>query len=53
VRAAAGSFHLLARSNLGGPLEPGEWHGTAEVGPGRGGGPAEAVRISVTRFREK
>ena len=51
VRAAAGTFHLLARSNLGGPLEAGEWYGTAVLG--WGGAPAGGIRIGVTRFRGK
>jgi hypothetical protein len=51
VRAAAGKFHLLARSNLGGPLEDGEWHGTAVLGPG--GAPPGGVRITVSRYRGK
>ena len=51
VRAAAGSFHLLARSNLGGPLEAGEWHGTTVLAGGTVH--AEGIRISVTRFTGK
>ena len=51
VRAAAGKFHLLARSNLGGPLESGEWYGTALLPPG--GAPAGGIRISVARFAGK
>lgn len=51
VRAAVGDFHLLARSNLGGPLEPGEWHGTAALPRGAvgSGQAAPGIRISVTR----
>lgn len=48
VRAAAGKFHLLARSNLGGPLEAGEWYGKALLPAA--GAPAGGVRITVTRF---
>jgi hypothetical protein len=51
VRAAAGTFHLLARSNLGGPLEVGEWHGTVVLAGG--GPPAGGIRIGVSRFRGK
>lgn len=48
VRAGVGTFHLLARSRLGGPVEPGEWHGTGLVtGPGAG------IRIAVSRFQGK
>jgi hypothetical protein len=51
VRAAAGKFHLLARSNLGGPLEAGEWYGTAVlVG---GAAPPGGIRIGVSRFEGK
>lgn len=52
VRSAAGTFHLVARSRLGGPLEAGEWHGTATLvggAPRAGGG----IRISVTRYQGK
>jgi hypothetical protein len=50
VRAAAGKFHLLARSNLGGPLEAGEWYGKALLpASGAPGG----VRITVTPFTGK
>ncbi len=52
VRAAAGQFHLLARSRLGGPVEPGEWYGTAEVSDGGTGAAAGAgIRITVGRFQ--
>ena len=51
VRAAAGKFHLLARSNLGGPLEVGEWFGTTRL-PAEGA-PAGGIRISVARFQGK
>ncbi|MHB8834611.1 MAG: hypothetical protein ACYC9Y_02750 [Candidatus Methylomirabilia bacterium] len=51
VRAAAGSFHLLARSNLGGPLEAGEWFGMAVLAGGNV--PAGGIRISVSRFAGK
>jgi hypothetical protein len=51
VRAAAGKYHLLARSNLGGPLEPGEWHGKAFLPAD--GAPPGGVRISVSRFEKK
>ena len=51
VRAAAGKFHLLARSNLGGPLEAGEWYGTALLDAG--GAPAGGFRIGVSRFPGK
>lgn len=51
VRAAAGGFHLLARSNLGGPLEAGEWYGKAAL-PG-GSAPAGGIRIRVSRFSGK
>jgi hypothetical protein len=51
VRAAAGKFHLLARSNLGGPLEAGEWYGKAVLSAG--GAPAGGIRIGVSRFRGK
>jgi hypothetical protein len=49
VRAAAGKFHLLARANLGGPLEPGEWQGKAILPAA--GVPAGGIRISVSRFQ--
>ena len=49
VRAAAGKFHLLARANLGGPLEAGEWYGKATLAAGEV--PAGAIRISVSRFK--
>ena len=51
VRAAAGEFHLLARSNLGGPLEVGEWYGKTVLAGGNA--PAGGIRISVARFRGK
>jgi len=51
VRAVAGEFHLLARSNLGGPLEEGEWQGTAVLPAS--GPPAAGIRIRVTRYRGK
>jgi hypothetical protein len=51
VRAAAGKFHLLARSNLGGPLEVGEWYGKAILAEGNA--PAGGIRISVSRFQGK
>jgi hypothetical protein len=51
VRAAAGAFHLLARSNLGGPLEAGEWYGKTVLSGG--GAPAGGIRIGVTRFSGK
>jgi hypothetical protein len=49
VRAAAGKFHLLARSNLGGPLEAGEWYGKAVLSAG--GAPAGGLRIGVVRYQ--
>jgi len=49
VRAAAGEFHLLARSNLGGPLEPGELHGRTLLRAGQA--PAGGIRISVSPFK--
>jgi len=49
VRAASGKFHLLARSNLGGPLEAGEWYGKAMLSAT--GAPAGGLRIRVTRFQ--
>jgi len=51
VRAAAGKFHLLARSNLGGPLEAGEWYGKAVLAGD--GAPAGVIKISVSRFTGK
>jgi hypothetical protein len=56
VRAAVGTFHLLARSALGGPVEDGEWYGKTEVGgdgraPGAGAG--GGIRIQVSRYRKK
>lgn len=51
VRAAAGKFHLLARSNLGGPLEIGEWFGKAVLAGGNA--PAGGIRIGVSRFQGK
>ncbi|HWR98932.1 MAG TPA: hypothetical protein VN317_10965 [Candidatus Methanoperedens sp.] len=51
VRAAAGTFHLLARSHLGGPLEAGEWYGRAVLAGGAA--PAGGIRISVERYRGK
>jgi len=51
VRAAAGQFHLLARSNLGGPLEAGEWYGKAVLPAA--GMPTGGVEISVSRFQGK
>ena len=51
VRAAAGKFHLLARSNLGGPLEAGEWYGKALLAAGAA--PAGGIRISVSRYQGK
>jgi len=51
VRAAAGKFHLLARSNLGGPLEIGEWYGKAVLPAA--GAPAGGIRIGVSRFQGK
>ncbi len=49
VRAAAGKFHLLARSNLGGPLEAGEWYGKTVLADGKA--PEGGIRIGVSRFR--
>ena len=49
VRAAAGKFHLLARSKLGGPLEAGEWYGKALLPAA--GAPSTGIRISVSRYR--
>ena len=51
VRAAAGKFHLLARSNLGGPLEAGEWYGKALL-PAAGASPG-GIRIGVSRYPGK
>lgn len=51
VRAAAGKFHLLARSNLGGPLEAGEWFGKSLLPAA--GAPSGGIRISVSRFTGK
>ncbi len=52
VRAAAGTFHLLARSSLGGPLEPGEWHGTAVLPAGGKFAAGDArIRLSVSRYQ--
>ncbi len=51
VRAAAGEFHLLARSNLGGPLEAGEWSGKALLPAASA--PPGGIRISVSRYRGK
>lgn len=51
VRAAAGKFHLLARANLGGPLEVGEWYGKALLRAGDAS--AGGIRISVSRFQGK
>jgi hypothetical protein len=51
VRAAAGKFHLLARSNLGGPLEAGEWYGKALLPAA--GAPPGGIRIGVSRFSGK
>jgi hypothetical protein len=54
VRAAAGTFHLLARSHLGGPVAEGEWHGTALLqgdGGAPGAGPQGEIRITVSRFQ--
>jgi hypothetical protein len=51
VRAAAGKFFLQARSNLGGPLEAGEWHGTAVLPAG--GASAGEIRIGVARYQGK
>jgi hypothetical protein len=50
-RAAAGKYHLAARSNLGGPLEAGEWYGKALLPAG--GAPAGGIRITVSRFAGK
>jgi hypothetical protein len=54
VRAAEGTFYLTARSGLGGPVEPGGWHGTWR-GPGGGEALKDAsggeVRIEVAPFR--
>lgn len=46
VRVAIGTFHLLARSRLGGPVESGEWYGTGLVT-----GPEAEIRITVSRFQ--
>ena len=53
VRAAQGRFHLLARSQLGGPLEIGEWRGTTVIGgeQGAAAGSGGDIRITVGRFR--
>jgi hypothetical protein len=51
VRAAAGTFHVVARSNLGGPLEPGEWYGKATFAGG--GPPPGGIRIKVARHQGK
>jgi hypothetical protein len=45
VRAAVGTFHLLARSGLGGPIERGEWRGTALVT-----GTGKKIMITVSRY---
>ncbi len=48
VRAAAGTFHLQARSRLGGPVESGEWYGTGLVS-----GTGAEIGITVSRFQGK
>jgi hypothetical protein len=56
VRAAAGTFHLLARSALGGPIEAGEWYGKTVVGGGEGAaasGSGAPIRIQVSRYPGK
>ena len=54
VRAAAGKFHLLARSNLGGPLEAGEWYGKAVLaGDDRTGGGDQDQRLALSRGSER
>lgn len=45
VRAGVGTFHVLARSHLGGPVEKGEWYGTGLVT-----GAGAAIRITASRF---
>jgi len=54
VRAAEGEYYLLARSNLGGPPEAGEWYGTYR-GPGGAekvnGITDEEIGITVDRFK--
>jgi hypothetical protein len=56
VRAAEGRYRLLARSNLGGPPEEGEWYGRYN-GPGGeeqvDGTVDEEVRIVVSPYRAK
>ena len=46
VRAAVGTFHVLARSRLGGPVESGEWYGTGKVS-----GTGALIVITATRFQ--
>jgi hypothetical protein len=51
ARAALGTFHLLARSALGGPVEAGEWYGKAVVAGGAGASASGAgIRIEVSRY---
>ena len=55
VRAASGKYHLQARSNLGGPLEEGEWYGTYRSPAGEESVTAvsdEEIRIEVSRYRK-
>jgi len=54
VRAAEGRYHLLARSNLGGPPEEGEWYGKYRDSEGAeevDGVSGEEVRIEVSPYR--
>lgn len=51
VRAAVGSFRIEVRPRLGGPVEPGDWHGIGSVtnGPSSSAGPIGPIRIVVFR----
>jgi hypothetical protein len=53
VRAAEGEYYLLARSNLGGPPEAGEWYGRYRGPDGRekvDGITEEEIRITVDHY---
>jgi hypothetical protein len=56
VRSAPGTFHVLARSSLGGPVEDGEWYGKTIVTEGGAASRAAAggkIRIQAGRFRRE
>ena len=56
VRSSAGTFHVLARSVLGGPVEEGEWYGKTVVtddGAASRSSKGGKIKIRVGRFRRE